>query len=612
MCGIAGYYGRGTLTAARLDACRRLMGRRGPDGDGALERRVGDCNAYLLHTRLRIIDLDPRANQPFASGSGHLCYNGELYNYVELRKELAGRNGAFRTESDTEILAQVLSARGWQGLEDCEGMWAFAWLDERGLTLARDRFGEKPLYVLEEDGGVYFGSEPKFLFALMGRQPGVNYQHLQRYLVNGYKALYKAPATFFRGLREVAPGHAEVYDARGQRTEHRYWTPRFDAYDERMSFEDAAAAARQRLVESVRLRLRADVPIAFCLSGGVDSNALISIAKRELRYDVHGFSIMNTDERYEERDMIETTVRELGLKHTAIPVETGGFLSGLRELIRYHDSPVSTITYYAQWKLMQSVAAHGYKVSVSGTGADELFSGYYDHHNFYLQALAGDPKAQQVARRNWQRVVAPIVRNPYLQDPDCFVKDPALRDHIYLDADDFSGYLQEPWEEPFAEQPYSRVPLRNRMANELFHESVPPILHEDDLNAMYFSIENRSPFLDRRLFDLCQTIPTRHLVRDGRAKAVLREAVRGIAPAAIVDNPRKVGFNVPIFDYLDARDPRVRSEILCDSPIYRHVRRERIEGLLDEANLPNSQSKFLFYFLNAKIFLEEFGGEGAA
>src|SRR5262247_1415882 len=106
MCGIAGYYGRGTLTAARLDACQRLMGRRGPDGDGALERRVGNCNAYLLHTRLRIIDLDPRANQPFASGSGHLCYNGELYNYVELRKELAGRNGAFRTESATEILAQ--------------------------------------------------------------------------------------------------------------------------------------------------------------------------------------------------------------------------------------------------------------------------------------------------------------------------------------------------------------------------------------------------------------------------------------------------------------------------------------------------------------------------
>jgi asparagine synthase (glutamine-hydrolysing) len=138
---------------------------------------------------------------------------------------------------------------------------------------------------------------------------------------------------------------------------------------------------------------------------------------------------------------------------------------------------------------------------------------------------------------------------------------------------------------------------------------VPPILHEDDLNAMYFSIENRSPFLDRRLFELCQRIPTRHLVRESRAKAVLREAVRGIAPDAIVDNPRKVGFNVPILDYLDVKAPRVRDELLGSSPVFEHVRRDRIAQMLDSAYLPNSQSKFLFYFLNAKIFLEEFGTE---
>ena len=608
MCGIAGYYGREAVPAARLDACLRLMGRRGPDGGAILHRRIGEGrNAYLLHTRLRIIDLDPRANQPFACEHGHLSYNGELYNYLELRGELAARGAQFRTQSDTEVLAQVLAGRGWHGLDACEGMWAFAWLDDAGLTLARDRFGEKPLYVFEDGSGVYFGSEPKFLFALLGRALPVNHDHLYRYLVNGYKALYKTPATFFLGLRQVEPGCVEVYDGEGRRTEHRYWQPRFDTVDEGMTFDDAAAATRERLVDSVRLRLRADVPIAFCLSGGVDSNALISIAKRRLGYDVHGFTIMNTDERYEEREMVETAVRELELRHTAVPVETQGFLSGLRELVRYHDSPVSTITYYAQWKLMQAVASKGYKVSVSGTGADEIFSGYYDHQNLYIEALGSDPAAQEAARESWRRVIAPIVRNPYLQDPDCFVKNPGLRDHIYLDAAEFSAYLHEPWREPFAEAAYSRVPLRNRMANELFHESVPPILHEDDLNAMYYSIENRSPFLDRALFELCQSIPTRHLVRESRAKAVLREAVRGIAPSAIIDNPRKVGFNVPIFDYLDVKDEKVRAEILQDSPVYRHVRRERIAKLLDEADLPNSQSKFLFYFLNAKIFLEEFG-----
>ncbi len=194
MCGIAGYYGRATLPEARLDACFGLMGRRGPDGGATLHRRIGGGrNAYLLHTRLRIIDLDPRANQPFACGSGHLCYNGELYNYLELREAFAARGGTFRTESDTEVLARVLSGRGWRGLDDCEGMWAFAWLDEGGLTLARDRFGEKPLFVYEDGDGVYFGSEPKFLFALLGRTPEVNLAHLYRYLVNGYKALYKTP-----------------------------------------------------------------------------------------------------------------------------------------------------------------------------------------------------------------------------------------------------------------------------------------------------------------------------------------------------------------------------------------------------------------------------------
>jgi len=379
-----------------------------------------------------------------------------------------------------------------------------------------------------------------------------------------------------------------------------------------LSFADAVAAARERLVESVRLRLRADVPIAFCLSGGVDSNALIAVAKRVLGYDVHGFTIMNTDERYEEREMVETTVRELGLRHTPIPLETKDFLRNLRTQIRYHDAPVCTITYYAQWRLMEAVAAAGYKVSVSGTGADELFSGYFDHQSFYIQALADDPPAQAAARGHWHRVIAPIVRNPYLQDPDVFVKDPGLRDHVYLDAEAFAGFLTRKWIEPFAEERYSRVPLRNRMANELFHESVPPILHEDDLNAMYFSVENRSPFLDRNLFELCQCIPTRHLVREARAKAVLRKAVRGIAPDAIVDNPRKVGFNVPILDYLHVKDPGVRDELLGDSPVYDHVRRDRIAQLLDSAYLPNSQSKFLFYFLNAKIFLEEFGGGAAA
>jgi asparagine synthase (glutamine-hydrolysing) len=259
---------------------------------------------------------------------------------------------------------------------------------------------------------------------------------------------------------------------------------------------------------------------------------------------------------------------------------------------------------------MEKIAADGYKVSVSGTAADELFSGYFDHHNLYLASLENNSNEQSSARKNWHEVVAPIVRNPFLQDPDCFIKNPNLRDHIFFDAAVFSSFLTFSWNERFEEERYSNILLRNRMNNELFHESVPVILHEDDLNAMYYSVENRSPFLDRKLFEVCQSIPTRHLIRNGRAKAVLREAVRGLAPDIILDNPRKVGFNAPILNYLDLNNPKIRSQILADSPIFEFIKRDAIEILLNKAYLPNSQSKFLFYFLNAKIFLEEFSAAG--
>ena len=608
MCGIAGYWGPKNISPESRRNCLTLMGRRGPDAakEAVLTGRSGR-NVYLLHSRLSIIDLDARADQPFKVGTGYLTYNGEIYNYVELRERLEAKGHNFRTNSDTEVLARQLMEYGWEGLTACEGMWAFAWYDSSsdGLLLSRDRFGEKPLYIYENDG-IYFGSEVKFIIALLGKKLPPNLNHLWRYLVNGYKALYKAEALFFDGLQELQPATVVQFDNHGERRETLYWKPVIANTDESMTYGQAVQGTRDALVRSVKLRLRADVPIAFCLSGGVDSNALIGIAKRVLDYDVHGFTIMNTDARYEERDLVEATVRELGIRHTPVPVDTEDFLLNLRTLIGQHDGPVYTITYYAHWRLMDAVHQTGYKVSVSGTGADELFSGYYDHHNAYIYDLRNDLLSQDEARTNWRRIVAPIVRNPFLQDPDYFVKDPGARDHIFLDAEGFASFLKNEWLETFAEKSFCGSLLRNRMANELFHESVPAILHEDDLNAMYFSIENRSPFLDLELFEWCQKIPTRHLIQDGRAKSPLREAVRGLTPDVVVDNPRKVGFNVPIFDYLDVENTETRAEILDGSPIYEYVNKDKIELLMDRNHLTNSQSKFLFYFLNAKLFLEEF------
>jgi asparagine synthase (glutamine-hydrolysing) len=225
----------------------------------------------------------------------------------------------------------------------------------------------------------------------------------------------------------------------------------------------------------------------------------------------------------------------------------------------------------------------------------------------YLADVKGDRTRHEAALAAWSAHIKPIVRNPFLTDPDRFVRDPGFRDHIYLDAEGFAEFLTQPWSEPFDETRYSASVLRNRMLNELFHEAVPVILHEDDLNAMYYSIENRSPFLDRALFEWSCRIPSRHLMRDGYAKAVLRDSMRGIVPEPILDSRRKVGFNAPIFSFLDPRDADTRAQLLGPSPIFDWVRRDKIETLLDKAFLPNSQSKFLFYFLCAKLFLEEHG-----
>ena len=386
----------------------------------------------------------------------------------------------------------------------------------------------------------------------------------------------------------------------------RYWNPQFEQ-DESMSLEEAIEESKRRLIESVKLRIRSDVPIAFCMSGGIDSNALISIAKKELNYDVHGFTIENSDARYEEKELVEYAVNELSLKHTAIPTHSSNFIENLRNIIAQHDSPIYTISYYAHWLLIEKIKAYGYKISVSGTAADELFSGYYDHHNAYLYEIFNNyPKKYDSAKKAWQKHIQPIVRNPFLQNSMMYIEQKSFRDHIYLKSRDFFKYLKNDWFEEFEEESYCTSLMRNRMLNELFHEVVPQILHEDDLNAMSFSIENRSPFLDRYLFEHCIRIPTRFLIRDGMAKAVLRKAMKGIVPDKILSERRKTGFNAPLFSYLNLKNSDVYNYLVDNSSIFNIVHKSKIEYLLNKDQLLNSESKFLFNFINSKIFLEIF------
>ncbi|OEU70985.1 MAG: asparagine synthase (glutamine-hydrolyzing) [Desulfovibrio sp. S3730MH75] len=610
MCGIAGYIGRETISDSRIDKCLSLMDRRGPDGTGVYnyqfspERRV-----TLLHSRLSIIDLDERAGQPFKADKEVISYNGELYNYKELSKEMASEGVSFRTESDTEVMLATLSRYGIEGLDRCEGMWSFAKFNEQNgeLILCRDRFGEKPLYMYEDGSGLYFASEVKFLSALSGVNFKADETHMQRFLVNGYKSLYKSGKCFYEGVTELDSATTLKIDGSGQKETRRYWTPKFSP-DDSMSYEDAVSQARTKLIDSVRLRLRADVPLAFCMSGGVDSNSLISIAKKELDYDVHGFTIVSKDARYAEKDLVDEVIKSLGVKHTAIPLCTDGFLEGMRKLVKYHDAPIYTISYYVHALLMESIAGNGYKVSISGTAADEIFSGYYDHYSLHLAEMHKQHSEYGLydeALASWNKHIKPTVRNPVLQDPLVFVKNSGERSHTYLNNDIFAGFLTDNFFEEFTEQEYCDDTMRKRMLNELCYESIPVILHEDDMNAMYYSIENRSPFLDRNLVDFCNTIPTRHLIKDGYNKKVLRDSMKGIVPDSILECRKKVGFNASILELLDVKNRSVREQLLDDSPIFKIIKKEKIEALLNEDHLSNSYSKFLFSFLSCKMFLEE-------
>ena len=317
MCGIAGYWGLRPPSDAAVRGTLEAMRKRGPDSQQAWSARVaGERTVVLLHARLSIIDLDSRANQPLTIGDTTIVFNGEIYNYVELRERLERRGIEFRTSSDTEVLLQCYRVYGEQCLEHFEGMWSFAIFDSARQTvfLARDRFAEKPLYLLRVPHGIYFGSEVKFLRSLGEAHLRPNFRHLNRYLSLGYKALYKTDETFFEGIGELRYAQCLTIGPDSVGKPRRYWqlAPRVN---ERMTLDEAIEGVRQRLIQSMRLRIRSDVPLAFCLSGGVDSASLVSIAAKTLGCKLETFSIVDEDERYNEEDNIVATVADVGCAH---------------------------------------------------------------------------------------------------------------------------------------------------------------------------------------------------------------------------------------------------------------------------------------------------------
>lgn len=603
MCGIAGAFGRTIPDPQRVEATLGALTRRGPDGKGQFSCRLRRQPLTLLATRLAIIDLDKRANQPFAAEDCVLVFNGEIYNYLELRSELEQQGSKFITESDTEVIVHAYRAWGRDCVNHFEGMWAFALLDERQdlLILSRDPFGEKPLYYMQVGGTLYFASEVKGIATLSDHSLSVNMNQVRRYLVNGYRSLYKTPDTYFSEINELPPASLAVITDPAKVEPETYW--RLTYAPHAMSMDDAVEGVRERLLRAVEIRLRSDVPIAFMLSGGIDSGALSLIAARHFGQHVSAFSIVDHDPRYDESDNLAVTVAALGCQHHVTRTGTKGFFERMSRLIAYHDAPVATISFYVSEFLSEEIHNCGFKVSVSGIGADELLTGYYDHYAYWLAEMHERAEFDDLLA-DWRKSYGSTVRNPLLKNPLDFVRNPNQRGHIFLDRETFNGLMVAPLDEDFTEAFYHHNVLRNRMLNEISHEGIPVLLHEEDHNSMRWSVENRSPYLDRALAEFAFSVPNEHLIHDGRPKWLLRAAVEGLLPDEVRLDKRKRGFNASITSVIDLSDVATRERLLAPGPIFDVIDREAMTNFLDSDMTPNSFSKFLFSFISAKLFLE--------
>lgn len=605
MCGIAGHIGIEKRTNYQITSALSSMKQRGPNAYGHCHFSKHNQSVDLLHTRLSILDLDDRSNQPYFDEDHCLVFNGEIYNYIELKQQLKALGWDFYTSGDTEVLFKALKQWGKNALQRLNGMWAFAYYHLKSGTtwICRDRFGEKPLYLRQQDQELTFASEIKTIEALRSEKEEVNLTQIFRYVTLGYKSLYKKEDTFFKNISEVQKATLLEIQSDGRVSKECYWKPALSTKE--MSYEDSVEGFREKLITSVRTRMRTDVPLAFCLSGGVDSASLASIAQKELNLNIQTYSIIDGDPRYNESDNILATINDLSCKNKLVYLNSEeNHLGELQKLIQYHDSPVSTITYYIHSLLVKEISKNGIKVSISGTAADELVTGYYDHFLAFLCEMRDDSSYHEHLRA-WKEHIFPTIRNPILKDPELYIKNKSYRNHLYFKQEEFSEYLVHDFHEEFAEQNYHDSLLRNRMLNELFHEVTPITLHEEDLNNMCYSIENRSPFLDHDLMEYAYSIPTRHLMRNGRAKTILRDSVKGILNDQVRLDRRKRGFNASLQTLIDFDSKDVQELILDNSRIYEFVKKDKIESAIKKNDSSNSFSKFLFYFLNSKLFLDQ-------
>ncbi len=430
MCGIAGYFGKSEIEQKKIAYCRKLMKNRGPDSSNIYTNHKKK-KLYLLHSRLSIIDLNSRSNQPFIDGDNILIFNGEIYNYIELKKKIE-KKYKFKTKSDTEVILAYYKLYGTKCFDYFDGMWSLAIYNSTKdeLVLSRDRFGEKPLYINKTKDGIFFGSEIKYIQALSGKKYDVNLKKVKNFLQFGYKSIFKDNESFFKSILNLNSG-TYLLIRKKKYLNRRFWSLQ-NKKVLKNNINNIIKKFRESFFNTLKLRLRSDVPIAICLSGGIDSATLAGVSKIKFKNNLEAFSIIdNKDNRYNEKTNILKIVKYLKIKHNFLYVANKLDFTRLKRQIKYHDSPVFTITNYLQNFLAEEISRKKFKVVLSGSGADEIFSGYYDHQLMYLYEVRKNKKLFKDHYLSWKKNILPKIRNKYFKDPYLFFKNKNNREYIY-------------------------------------------------------------------------------------------------------------------------------------------------------------------------------------
>jgi len=551
---------------ARID----LVAHRGPDGRGW---NVFDSSAGRVamgHRRLSIIDLSDAASQPMAYADDRywITYNGEIYNYIELRRELEDLGHRFCTQSDTEVLLAAYAEWGEAALDRLVGMFALVIWDNAAQVAfaARDRFGIKPLYLYAAPGGMAFASEIKQLVGLPGLRSRLNIARAYDFLSSGI--MEHTGETLFTGIEQLRGGECVRLDLQhwrpGEPMPVRRWyailSPGTLALDER----DAAERFGALLAQSVHLHLRSDVPVGTCLSGGLDSSSIVCLMARELVAAGNGAQVNTVSACYDvkavdERPFMEAVVRQAHcIPHWCHPRVEDAFAQAER-ITWYQDEPYGSTSIFAQWSVFAAARDAGIKVMLDGQGADEQLAGYHGGFSYYYRSLIRRRRFAALARamierHRWHGTSladeARIFVLPLL--PTFLVRRlrrerHALLQHNWLDGEALRPHLGRSAFETAREA--IGLPeitdIGNLCVAMTQSSNLTMLLRWEDRNSMAHSIEARVPFLDHRLVELSIALGERHKMVGGDTKRVLRRAMAGILPESVRRRRDKLGFATP-------------------------------------------------------------------